>query len=101
MTELFTSHIVELPRDESEALLQELFSTLYADDNVYTHTWQNNDIIIWDNLALQHSRPVDMGSAPRHLRRQSLDGWYTDDGVLDWQETARAYAGQTKNPAGR
>ncbi len=87
INELATSHIVELPSDESEALLHELFSRMYADDNVYTHKWQNDDLIIWDNQALQHSRP-DMGDVPRHLRRQSLDGWYADDGVLEWEETA-------------
>ena len=100
VTELFTSHVPELPSDESEALLQELFACLYADANVYTHDWQTDDVIIWDNLALQHSRPVDMGSAPRHLRRQSLDGWYTDDGVLDWTETALPYAGAAPQSSG-
>jgi taurine dioxygenase len=87
INELATSHIIELPRDESEALLHDLFSRMYAGDNVYTHSWRNGDLIIWDNQALQHSRP-DMGDVPRHLRRQSLDGWYTDHGLLEWEETA-------------
>jgi taurine dioxygenase len=91
VSELFTSHVVELPRDEGETLLQELFTRLYADDNVYIHHWQTNDVIIWDNMALQHYRPADMGVAARRLRRQSLDGWYRDDGVLDWPETVVAY----------
>jgi taurine dioxygenase len=93
VNELLTSHIADLPRDEGEALLQELFGLLYADANIFTHRWEKDDVIIWDNLALQHNRPVDMGSGVRHLRRQSLDGWFTDDGVLDWTETARLYAG--------
>ena len=93
VNELLSSHIVELPRDESEALIQELFSLIYADDNVYTHHWRTNDVIIWDNLALQHCRPVEMGLPVRRLRRQSIDGWYTSDGLLDWQETVVAYAG--------
>ena len=81
VNELLTSHVVGLPRDEGEALLQELFSRVYADDNVYTHRWQTNDVVIWDNLALHHSRPAEMGLAARHLRRQSLDGWYTGGDV--------------------
>ena len=92
VSEFFTSHVVELPREEGEALLQNLFSRLYADDNVYTHMWQTNDVIIWDNMALQHCRPADMGTATRRMRRQSLDGWYADDGMLDWPETVIAYA---------
>jgi taurine dioxygenase len=93
VNELLTSHVVELPRDEGEALIQQLFSVIYADDNVYTHHWQTNDLIIWDNMALQHCRPVEMGLPVRRLRRQSIDGWYTDDGVLEWPETVVAYVG--------
>lgn len=90
VNELLTSHVAELPRDEGEALIQELFGAIYADDNVYTHHWQTNDVLIWDNLALQHCRPAEMGVPVRRLRRQSIDGWYTPDGLLDWQETVVA-----------
>jgi alpha-ketoglutarate-dependent taurine dioxygenase len=93
VNELLTSHVVELPREEGEALIQELFSVIYADNNVYTHHWQTNDVIIWDNMALQHCRPVEMGLPARRLRRQSIDGWYADDGLLNWQETVVAYVG--------
>jgi taurine dioxygenase len=37
VNELMTSHIVGLPAEEGEALIQELFYRMYADDNVYTH----------------------------------------------------------------
>ena len=96
VNELLTSHVVELPRDEGEALIQELFAQIYADDNIYTHHWRTNDVIIWDNLALQHCRPAEMGLPVRRLRRQSLDGWYTDEGLLDWTETAVAYVGYSQ-----
>ena len=93
VNELLTSHVVELPRDEGEALIQQLFSMIYADDNVYAHHWRTNDVIIWDNLALQHCRPAEMGLPVRRLRRQSIDGWYSDTGLLEWPETVVAYAG--------
>ncbi len=96
VNELLTSHVVELPRQEGEALIQELFAQIYADDNIYTHQWRTNDVIIWDNLALQHCRPAEMGLPVRRLRRQSLDGWYTDDGLLDWTETVVAYVGYSE-----
>lgn len=91
VNELLTSHVVELPREEGEALIQSLFALLYADDNVYAHTWRTNDVIIWDNLSLHHCRPAEMGLPTRRLRRQSIDGWYTDDGLLDWTETVVAF----------
>ncbi|TAK98746.1 MAG: TauD/TfdA family dioxygenase [Rhodospirillaceae bacterium] len=87
VNELMTSHIAELPREEGEALLQELFNHLYADHNVYSHEWQLNDVIIWDNIALQHCRPKAVGSGQRHLRRLSLDGWNTEGGVMKWYAT--------------
>lgn len=101
VNELLTSHVVELPRDEGEALIQELFSLIYADDNVYAHDWRTNDVIIWDNLALQHCRPAEMGLPVRRLRRQSIDGWYSDNGLLDWQETVVAYADSSQDARGR
>jgi taurine dioxygenase len=97
VNQLLTSHIVELPREEGEELIQQLFSLVYADGNVYAHHWLTNDLVIWDNLSLHHCRPAEMGLPTRRLRRQSIDGWYTDGGVLDWQETAVAY---TKAAAG-
>jgi taurine dioxygenase len=84
VNELSTSHIIGMPKQESEELLQQLFALIYAEDNTYTHHWQTNDLLIWDNIALQHCRPDDMGSARRHIRRLSLDGWITGDGVMDW-----------------
>jgi taurine dioxygenase len=85
--ELHTSHIVELPDDSGEELLQELFARLYAPEQIYEHAWEPNDLIIWDNIVLQHCRPTEMGAARRHLRRQSLDGWWTAGGVLEWADT--------------
>jgi len=96
VNELLTSHVVELPRDEDEALIQELFAAIYADDNVYAHHWQTNDVIIWDNQALQHCRPAEMGLPVRRLRRQSIDGWYTGDGVLHWEETVVAFVSERR-----
>ena len=84
VNELMTSHVVGMSREESDALIEELFAYLYAPDNTYSLTYQANDLVIWDNIALQHSRPAESGTEPRHLRRVSLDGWNTGEGVIDW-----------------
>lgn len=84
-SEQMTVHVVGLDEAHGDAFLRALFRHLYADDNVYTHHWKPNDVIVWDNIALHHSRPAAPGPEPRHLRRQCIDGWYRDDGtVLDW-----------------
>jgi alpha-ketoglutarate-dependent taurine dioxygenase len=65
-----TSTISDLPKAESEALLEDLFDHLYAPQNVFEHNWREGDLVMWDNLALQHARPnVDSAGPPRTLRK--------------------------------
>jgi taurine dioxygenase len=51
-----TALVIGMSEAESDDLLEELFSYMYADDNVYNHPWRRGDIVFWDNLALQHAR---------------------------------------------
>ncbi|HMO67989.1 MAG TPA: TauD/TfdA family dioxygenase, partial [Novosphingobium sp.] len=53
----------------SRNLLLEVFSHLYAPDHVLRHDWRQGDIIIWDNIALQHSRGNVEGVGRRVLQR--------------------------------
>jgi len=63
--------ITTLPPAESDALIEELFAYLYDPANVYEHHWRKGDLVVWDNLALQHARS-ETGSAARTLRRVSI-----------------------------
>jgi len=70
ITRLAVDRILDVPDEESEALLEELYGYLYAPDNVYEHHWQPHDLLIWDNLALQHARSyVQLNGPHRSLRR--------------------------------
>lgn len=40
----------------SAELLKELFATLYAAERRYEHIWRRGELVIWDNLAIQHAR---------------------------------------------
>ena len=66
-----TALIIGMSEQESDALLGELFSCLYADGQVYAHAWKPGDIIIWDNLAVQHARSEIEGGI-RTLQRASI-----------------------------
>lgn len=66
---LQTDRIVGLADHESEALLAELFAVLYAPDNVLTLDWKVGDLVIWDNLAIQHERPEFPIVEPRTMQR--------------------------------
>jgi taurine dioxygenase len=63
--------ITTLSPAESDALIEELFVHLYDPANIYEHHWTKGDLMIWDNLALQHARS-ETGSAARTLRRVSI-----------------------------
>jgi taurine dioxygenase len=51
----FTSHIVQLTRRESDALLQFLFRHVESQLALQTRVhWQPNSLLVWDNWASQH-----------------------------------------------
>jgi len=65
-----TRAIVGLGAEESEKLLQALFAHLYAPAAVYEHTWQDGDLMVFDNVALQHARSnVELNGPKRTLRK--------------------------------
>jgi alpha-ketoglutarate-dependent taurine dioxygenase len=69
-SEQMTREVVGLDHHHSEALLAELFAHLYADGARVEHHWQLRDLVVWDNIAVQHARPnLPPGSAPRTMRK--------------------------------
>lgn len=72
VSEMQTSRVEGLPPAESETLLEELFDHLYAPSNCYEHRWRNGDLVIWDNIALQHARPDQANTGRRRLRRVAV-----------------------------
>jgi taurine dioxygenase len=71
---LMADHIVELPRDEGRALIEELCANVERLDNVYEHTWRVGDVMMWDNLATAHARTDFDPAERRHLRRTGVRG---------------------------
>ena len=65
-----TMSVEDLPHDESEALLERLFSHLYRSEVLYEHDWRTHDLVAWDNIAVQHARPnVTLEGPVRTLRK--------------------------------
>jgi taurine dioxygenase len=67
-----TDRILDLPEAESEALLDELLTYIYLPDIVHRHVWKAGDLVLWDNLALQHARTDFDPAHKRHLRRVQI-----------------------------
>ena len=70
--EQMTGAVIGLPETEGDALLDELFSALYAEDAVYEHAWENGDLIVWDNRAVQHGRRALTTPGTRTLQRVNI-----------------------------
>jgi len=65
-----TIEILGLPADENESLLAELFAHLYRPSVVLDHDWREGDLVVWDNVAVQHGRGmVDLAGPVRTLRK--------------------------------
>lgn len=67
-----TSGIADMPKAESEELLEAVFQHLYAPQNVFEHHWRQYDLAIWDNLALQHARPNVQAEGPTRTLRKTF-----------------------------
>ncbi len=74
VTENHAQRVLELDEAESDAAIAGMFETLYAPERQYEHVWQENDVLVWDNLALQHARTErsDPATGPRALQRVAL-----------------------------
>jgi len=66
VSEHFTTRIVGLPQEESDALLAELFAHSVKPEFVYRHRWAPHDLVFWDNRSLMHLA----AGTPDHLRRR-------------------------------
>lgn len=71
VNEDMTACIIGLSESGSQDLLQELYSHFYVEEEVYEHRWAEGDIVIWDNLAVQHARGR-AGEGERTLQRVTI-----------------------------
>jgi taurine dioxygenase len=67
--EYYTSHILDLPPEEGERVIQEACALLYTPEAIYAHEWRAGDLVVWDNIALQHARAAVRPDTRRTLRR--------------------------------
>jgi taurine dioxygenase len=66
---LMTEFIEDMPRDESDALLAQLFAQQERPEFIYEHVWRPGDLMLWDNRCTLHARTDFDASERRMLRR--------------------------------
>lgn len=72
VSQMMTGEVEGLPADESESMLEELFAVLYDEAHAFEHDWREGDLVVWDNLAVQHGRGLlTQDGTERSLRKVS------------------------------
>jgi taurine dioxygenase len=71
---LMTARIEGIPRSDSEAILDELFSICESPSIIYEHQWKPGDLLIWDNQSSCHARTDFPRDERRVLRRCTIKG---------------------------
>lgn len=67
VSEQYAYRIEGLPEDESRALLDYLCAHATRPEARYTHRWQEGDVLIWDDCAVQHNAVADYKLPQRRL----------------------------------
>jgi alpha-ketoglutarate-dependent 2,4-dichlorophenoxyacetate dioxygenase len=66
--------IVGWPEDEGRDLLDELYDFATQDRFIYVHTWQQGDLVIWDNRCTLHrATPLETDAYKRDVRRTTIN----------------------------
>jgi taurine dioxygenase len=68
---LLTAYIEDMPREESDAVLNALFDHQERREFVYEHVWTPGDLVIWDNRCTVHAR-TDFDASERRLLRRVI-----------------------------
>ncbi|WP_206996876.1 TauD/TfdA dioxygenase family protein [Trinickia mobilis] len=67
----YTTQILGLLEAESKALIKELTEHIVKPEFRYTHQWQVDDLVMWDNCAAQHKATFDYKATQRRLMHRT------------------------------
>ncbi len=74
VSEGFTTRILDMPEDESAALLNLLFAHSTGGRFSYRHRWREHDIVFWDNRCVVHFAHGCPPELRRHMHRTTVKG---------------------------
>ncbi|MCU1687341.1 MAG: taurine dioxygenase [Amycolatopsis sp.] len=74
VNQAFTTHIVGLPRDESDRLLRLLVNQAHVPEFQVRFQWRENSVAFWDNRATQHYAVNDYHPYARVAERVAIAG---------------------------
>ena len=68
------AYIAGLSREDSEALLNELWTYTNNEARIYKHHWQVGDLVLWDNRTTMHRRDPFPATERRIMHRTQIKG---------------------------
>ncbi len=68
------AYVAGMPRDESEALLDELWKHAARPEHAFAHHWRIGDVLMWDNRTTMHRRDPFDAAARRLMYRTQIKG---------------------------
>jgi taurine dioxygenase len=68
------AYLAGLPVEESESLLDQLWSHATTQAPVWTQVWQLGDVVLWDNRCTMHRRDAFDPGARRIMHRTQIKG---------------------------
>ena len=71
-SKLQAREILGIPEDECKALFEKFTSIIETEDIMLRHKWRPRDLVVFDNLALQHARDTFDPKYRRHLQRVQI-----------------------------
>jgi alpha-ketoglutarate-dependent taurine dioxygenase len=73
----YTTHIEGMPADESNEILSFLFAHQLKPQYQYEHSWNEGDLMMWDNIGTLHTAIADYGPHQSRLmqRCQVMADW--------------------------
>ena len=67
--------IADMPREQSDALIDELLDHATQSQFLFNHKWQVGDVLIWDNRCTMHHANADYPlEARRYMQRILIEG---------------------------
>ncbi len=107
LNESFTTRMVGMPEEESNALLKRIFEEAYNPEQILSHSWTLHDVVIWDNLGVQNLTRADYDGLCRmhrvvaHEPNLRTERYLGDKGNLNTaKQNIEYYLTQKDNRAG-
>jgi taurine dioxygenase len=71
---LMTQHLLDVPEEESDRILEGVFDFIEREEFCYEHVWRKGDLVMWDNSSSVHARRDFPGDQIRLMWRTTVLG---------------------------